>query len=226
MLLKTNLHFHTNKDEKLMSYNIYEYIDYAKERGFDVLACTPHRKFLFDEEYRRYAENKGILLIPGIEMEVDERHILVLNCDKSAEAIKTFRELRDYKNKNPQIFILAPHPFVLSRKSLFSNFTRNIDLFDAVEMSVFSNWLFNFNKRAGEVAGKYNKPFIATSDTHFLKDIERGYILIEAESKIIEALFSAIKTKRFQNKINLMSPFAMIKHILKSIFNYFFIPYF
>lgn len=218
MILKINLHFHARADELAVPYDIYQYIDYAKERGFGVLAYTPHRKFLFEEDFRRYAEDKGILLIPAMEMEIDQRHILVLNCGKEAENIKTFEELRDYKNKNPQIFILAPHPFIWSRKSLFSNLIRNLDLFDAVEMTVFSNWLFNFNKRAKEAAEKYNKPFIATSDTHFLGDIERGYALIEADGKNIKDIFAAIKKNKFQNKLNAMGLFAMAMHMLKANF--------
>lgn len=226
MLFKTNLHFHTHKDEEITCYDIYKYIDYAKERGFNVLAYTPHRRFLFKEEYSRYAKDRDILLIPGIEMEIDQRHILVLNCDNEVETIKTFEELRNYKNKNPQIFIIAPHPFIASRKSLKKKFLENVDLFDVVEMSVFSNWLFNFNKRAGKEAQRHNKPFIATSDTHFLKDIERGYALINIETSTqsvgVEAVLSAIKTKHFHNKLNPMGPLAMIKHTLKAIFNHFF----
>lgn len=217
MIFKANLHFHAHNDELAASYDIYKYIDCAEERGFDVLAYTPHGKFLYEEEYGRYAENKGILLIPGIEIRINKKHIVVLNCGKETENIKTFEELRNYKNKNPQIFILAPHPFLWSRKSLFSNLIRNIDLFDAVEMTVFSNWLFNFNKRAKKVAEKYNKPLVATSDTHFLKDMERGYALIEADNKTARDIFVAIKKNKFQDELNSMGLFAMAVHVFKLI---------
>jgi predicted metal-dependent phosphoesterase TrpH len=221
MILKSNLHFHTKNDvldRKIAPYDIYEGIDYAKEKGFDVLAFTPHRKFLFRNEYVEYAARKGILLIPGAEIEIKGKHIVVLNCDKKIEEIKNFIDLKNYKIKRPRIFIIAPHPFVFSPKSLFSNLIKNINLFDAIEMSVFSNKLFNFNKKAKEVAEKYNLPFIAASDTHFLKDLERGYALIDAKDKTVESVFAAMREKRFQNKMDSMSPLAMAEIKIKSGF--------
>lgn len=220
MFLKVNLHFHTGLDEKHLNYDIYQGIDCAKEQNFGVLAYTPHRKFLFEQKFSDYANSQGILLIPGIEIEIGKRHIVILNCDKEAENIKRFEDLANYKKKNPRILILAPHPFVFSVKSLKLDFLKNINLFDAVEMTVFSNVIFNFNKRAEIAAKKYNKPFIATSDTHFLKDINRGYALINVKEKTIEAVLDAIEKKDFQNKINSMNPFAMIKYIIKSFLSY------
>ncbi len=219
MFLKTNLHFHTVLDETSPRYNIYQGIDYAKEQNFGVLAYTPHRKFIFEQKFSQYAESKGLLLIPGIEIGIGKKHIVILNCDKEAENIKSFEDVANYKKRKPNILILAPHPFVFSPKSLKSSFLKNIDLFDAVEMTVFSNIIFNFNKRAEEIAKKYGKPFIATSDTHFLKDINRGYAIINAEEKTIKAVLDAVKRGDFQNKMNSMNPFAMAKHIIKGVLN-------
>ncbi len=219
MFLKTNLHFHTALDEKITNYSIYQGIDYAKEQNFGVLAYTPHRKFIFEQEFSNYAESRGLLLIPGIEIQIGKKHIVILNCDEVAENIKSFEDVANYKKRNPNILILAPHPFVFSPKSLKSSFLENIDLFDAVEMTVFSNTIFNFNKRAEAIAKKYGKPFIATSDTHFLKDINRGYALINVKEKNIGEVLDAIKKGDFQNKMNSMNPFAMAEHTIKSILN-------
>ena len=219
MILKTNLHFHTKEDEKSISYDIYQAIDYAKTHNFDVLAYTPHRKFFFKDEYAEYAAKKDILLMPGIEMEIEGKHIVVLNCDKEIEDVKSFSALSAYKRENSQVLILAPHPFVFSPKSLGPRLLENMALFDAIEMSVFSNKIFNFNKKAEKIAKKYNLPFIATSDAHFLEDMERGYALINVQEKTSEAVLSAIKKRDFQNKMNSMSPLAMLKYVIKSTLN-------
>jgi predicted metal-dependent phosphoesterase TrpH len=219
MILKTNLHFHTKEDGKDVSYDIYKAINYAKAHNFDVLAYTSHKKFLFQEKYADYAAEKGILLIPGIEMNVKKRHIVVLNCDKNIKNVKNFQDLADYKKRYPQIFILAPHPFVFSYKSLFSNLLKNIDLFDAIEMTVFSNKIFNFNKKAAEIALKYKKPFIATSDTHFLENMEKGYALIDTVEKTPKAIFSAIGGGKFENKIDSMGLLSMLKYRIKLLLN-------
>ncbi len=221
MILKTNLHFHTSLDDgKIVDYDIYRYIDCAKEKCFDVLVYTPHWKFLFRQEYADYAERKGILLIPGMEAEIGGKDVLIVNCDGEAEKIKTFEDLGAYKNKNPEVLIIAPHPYVLSPKSLRSKLLENIGLFDAIELTVFSNKIFNFNKKAAEVAEKYSKPLIANSDTHFLKDLNRGYSLVETEKKNIESVLSAVKKGKFQNKMDSMDIFAMLNFIRKLVYNY------
>ena len=227
MILKTNLHFHTKKDDIGITYDIYKAVDYAKEQGFNVLAYTSHKKFKFKQEYADYASQKGILLIPGIEVEIKRKHVVILNCEKEAEEIKTFEDLADYKRKNPQIFVIAPHPFVWNSKSLSSKLLANINLFDAIELTVFSNKIFNFNKKAQEVAEKYQKPLVATSDTHFLKDFNRGYALINVEVPTSrESIFAAIRKGDFQNKLNSMNLFAMAEFQIKLIFYLIFNPTF
>ncbi len=151
----------------------------------------------------------------GIEIKIKRKHILILNGDKKMEEIKTFGDLSDYKKRNPRIFVLAPHPFVFSYKSLGSKLLKNIDLFDAIELTVFSNKIFNFNKKAEITAKKYQKPLIATSDTHSLKDLNRGYALINTEMKNAESIFASIKKGNFQNNLNSMGIFAMAEIQIK-----------
>lgn len=229
MLLKTNLHLHTADDPKdKISYSIYQAIDHAQKKGFNVLALTCHKKYAYKKEYADYATTKNILLIPGIEASIEKRDVLILNCDKNIEKIKTFPELKLYKKNNPQIFIIAPHPFVpyLPPKSLGKKLLENIDLFDAIEITVFSNSLFNFNKKAVKIAEKYHKPFIATSDTHFLKGLDYGFSLIEIptpQEKIppdlnIKIIFSAIQGKKFKNKTTPLNPLLLLEFIIKATY--------
>jgi hypothetical protein len=220
MILKTNLHLHTADDPKdNVNYTVFQIIDHAKNLGFSVLALTCHQKFAYKKEYADYASPKDILLIPGIEAKIEGKHVIVLNCNKDIENIKTFEQLKNYKNNNPQIFILATHPFVPHHKlvSLGQELIRNINLFDAIELTVFSNKIFNFNKKASAVAEKHNKPLIAVSDTHFLKDLKRGYVLIDTNQKTPEAIFEAIKKGSFENKLNPMNPLAMLEFRIKGI---------
>ncbi|MBU1179087.1 PHP domain-containing protein [Patescibacteria group bacterium] len=223
MIIKTNFHLHTADDPKdKIPHTIYEAVDKAKEKGYGALAITCHEKVVFKKEYIEYAKQKGILLIPGIEAKIKKKHVVILGCNEEAEKIKTFQELKNYKKNNPQIFILAPHPFVWSRKSLGKKLIKNIALFDAIELTIFSNKIFDFNKKAMAVSTKYNKPLIATSDTHQLKDANRGYALINANEKTPRAIFEAIKKRQFENKMNSMGILAMmeikIKFILKELF--------
>ena len=116
MILKTSLHIHTSEDKKdghMISYNIYELIDEAHKKGFQVLGFTPHQKFVFKQEHADYAQQKGILLIPGVERRLGRiagNHVIILNCDKSAEKVRNLKQLARYKIDHPEVFVLCPHP--------------------------------------------------------------------------------------------------------------------
>lgn len=208
MILKTNLHFHANEDPThSIEYSVLEGIDYASKLDFQVLALTCHNKVALIEEHKKYALSKNILLISGVEINIGEkpedgRHLLILNCDKEAEEIKTFQDLEIYKKNHPEIFVIAPHPFFPSffkKQSLLEYTDKYIHLFDAIEHSWFYSKLINKNIPAVKLAQKRNKPLISTSDTHFMDFLDTDYCLIETEEKTPEAIFQSLKKHTFKN---------------------------
>ena len=65
--LKVDFHTHTAEDPfENINYNAFELIDRASQKGFDALAITNHNTVTYSKELARYAETKGVLLIPGI----------------------------------------------------------------------------------------------------------------------------------------------------------------
>jgi predicted metal-dependent phosphoesterase TrpH len=210
MQLKTNLHLHTADDPKdWIRYSAREAIDQAATLGFEVLGLTCHGFFAWKEEYDTYAKTKNILLIPGIELALNGptklhgRHVVVLNCDKDIEAVRTLDDLAEYKYNNPQIFILAPHPFYphpFEKLSLFEYLEKHIKFFDAIEWSWFYSRSMNGrNRRAEEIANIYKKPLIATSDTHFLEHLDFGYAKVTTEEKTVGAVLQAVNEGKFEN---------------------------
>ena len=208
MLLKTNFHFHTNEDPAhRIDYGITEGIDRASELGFKVLALTCHGKVVFKKEHGDYALSKDILLISGIEIEISEdgsngRHLLILNCGKEAEGIKTFKDLEEYRKNSPEMFVIAPHPFFPSlsgKQSLLEYTERYLHLFDALEHSWFYSKMLNKNVQAQKLSKERSVPLVATSDTHFFNFLDTDYCLIEAKEMSTEAIFSAIKEGSFEN---------------------------
>ena len=224
MRLKTNLHFHVKGDlMHNIAYDPFEAIDYAKNRGFSVLAFTAHRICLHKPEYEKYARERRMLLISGIEARIEGKDVVILNCDRGVEKITDFPGLREYKKTHPDIFVLAPHPYLTDttvRASLQKKLDDNIDLFDVIELTVFSNRLVNFNKKAIAAAKKYSQPLIATSDAHYLEDLERGYALIDTENITPAAVFSAIRTGKIKNVIHPLSCADMIKFRAKNLLAY------
>ena len=202
MKLKSNFHFHSSEDpyEKHLDYTFKEAIDYAAQRNFQVLAITLHGTFGYTKELSRYAQEKNILLVPGIEQFIENKHVLILGCQKDIEQVQTFAELRKYKKENPQICIIAPHPYFPGRISLQQKLAQNQDLFDAIEKSWFYTRWIDQNKKAQAFAQKLSLPYLATSDTHFLKYLNNAFANIEVSEKTIPAVLGAIKAGNFQNE--------------------------
>jgi len=227
MKLKASLHIHTAEDQidgYIIKYNIYQLIDKASQLGFKVLAVTCHRKFVYRKEYGDYAKDKGILLISGIELSMSKfmfwrNDLIVLNCDKNIEQVKTFKQLADYKKRHPEIFIIAAHPNFGQRQSMgIKKLIKYIDLFDAIEHCWFYSSKINFNRRVEKIAKNFFKPFIATADAHVLTYFNTDYAIIDAEELTPQSIFTAIKQNKF---INITKPKKLLELILYIIINEF-----
>src|SRR3989338_6702428 len=212
MMLKTSLHIHTLEDKvegHIIKYNVYELIDWAQQLGFKVLGLTCHKKFIYHDNFVKYASEKGILLLFGIELQMRKKikrnDLIVLNIDpKDAEAVEkinSFEKLAEYKKNHTDVFVLAPHPlstrvFSMGKKKL----VKNIKLFDNMEHCwCYSRRLLNANKKVKKITEKFNKPFVATSDAHFLKYFNTDYILVESDKLDPASVFNAIRRGAFTN---------------------------
>jgi len=228
MQYKASLHIHTSEDKKdghLINYNVYNLIDEAEKNGFKVLGFTPHKKFVFREEFAEYAKKKGILLIPGVERGLGRflnRHVVILNCDKTIEKVKTLKELHKYKREHPEIFILAPHPTYNRLISIGAGkLKKYIDLFDAIEHSAaYSKKMNGNNKKAELIAARFQKPIIATADVHFLKKLNTDFAIIEAVDLTAGSVLQAIKYGKFKNVTVPQTCFGLIKYYLNFLTKY------
>jgi predicted metal-dependent phosphoesterase TrpH len=212
MLLKASLHIHTKEDVvdgKIISYSVFELIDYALNSGFDVLAITTHRECIINESHIKYATARQMVLLPGIELDIVRRLVfhqdIILICPdlSSAEEAKHLREyddLKKFKQKYPNVFLLAAHPNFGRFDSMgWRNLQKNIDLFDAVELSWFYSKNFNLNKKSLDIAQKYKKPIIATSDAHSLDFFDSDYCEIKTSEKSPAEIIKSLKKGRIIN---------------------------
>ena len=74
-----------------------------------------------------------------------------------------------------------------------------IDCFDAIEHCFFHINLVNRNKKAVEIAKKYDKPIIGTSDLHHIHLFGYNYSLIDSE-KDLYSVFKAINNNKVELK--------------------------
>ncbi|MDP2736250.1 MAG: hypothetical protein Q8O59_00480 [bacterium] len=228
MQLKASLHIHTSEDKEdghIINYNVYNLIDEAQKCGFKVLGFTPHEKFVFKQEFADYAKNKGILLIPGVERGLGRffnKHVVILNCDKTIEKVKTLKQLLAYKEEYPEIFILAPHPTYNRLISIgASKLKKYINLFDAIEHSCACSKKSNFhNKKAAAIAARFQKPVIATADVHILKKLNTDFAIIEAVDLSTESVLQALRYGKFKNVIEPQSLLALYKYYVNFLSKY------
>ncbi|MDD5557778.1 MAG: PHP domain-containing protein [bacterium] len=185
MPLKADFHVHTAEDpEDPCELTAHELIDAARGLGYGVLAVTNHNVVTFDEGLRRYAADRGILLLPGTELSVcGRRHVLVINSplrgDRLDERVGTLADLAALKDEGT--LIIAPHPFHRAPVCLGRLLEEHVALFDAVESSHFSSSRLNLNRRAEAFARRHGLPLVGTSDAHFRFQFGRSYTLVDAE---------------------------------------------
>lgn len=214
-MLKAQFHVHAYGDPvDHIPYTPKTLIKRAATLGYEVLSITCHRKLLFNTDLKKYAQKLGILLIPGIEFEINKKHILGINVDKEIEQVDTFEKLRAYKSAHPECLIIAPHPFFPGKIALQKDLLNNIDLFDAIEYSFFYHKKKNYNEEAEKVAKRWKKPLIATSDCHILEHLDAGFSLLDA-TKNTKSVIDAVKKGKFQNITNSSSYFKLGKILLK-----------
>lgn len=198
MPLKCQFHSHCSGDAiDNINYSAKTLIKQAAKLNYTVLSITCHRKLLFSKGLQKYAKKKGILLIPGIEFEIDKKHILGINVDKKIMKVDTFAKLSKYKKSHPDCLIIAPHPFFPTRHCLKKILIKNIHLFDAIEISWAYTKTKNYNKKAIEVAKYFNKPIVATSDCHILNYLDAGYIHLDSK-KNPKSIIKAIRNNKIE----------------------------
>jgi predicted metal-dependent phosphoesterase TrpH len=196
--LKTDFHLHSAEDPlDRVRHTGKDLISKAADEGFDVISITNHHQMTFNQDLFFHAQKKGILLIPGVELTIKRRHVLVLNPPphKKCSDFPSLAKLR-----RPETLIIAPHPYYPGRYSLNGYLLEHIELFDALEYCHFYSPMINFNLRAVEVSRSFGLPIIGNSDAHFFSQLGSTYSLVYAE-KNLESVFDAIR----QNKLEIIS---------------------
>jgi len=208
--LKVDFHTHTSDDPKdYIDFNARQLIDRAAELGLNALAITNHDIVTFNSELEGYAAALGVVLIPGVELTLSNKHVVVINPDfRKAEGFRSLADLPAIRNGSN--LIIAPHPFYPGSRCLRSELEGHIDSFDAVEFSFFYNRVINPNRKAVKTAGVSGKPLVGSSDCHNIWQVGRTYSLVEAE-KTIPSIIAAVKKGRVEIATTPLSMWSMCR---------------
>ena len=195
--LKVDFHTHTADDpEDYIDFSSEQLIDRAAGLGYDALAITNHDLVTRRAGLEDYAAERGLLLIPGIELKLSGRHVVVVNPPFAQNpGLRSLEELRRLRTADS--LVIAPHPFYPGLKCLRSKLARYIDDFDAIEFSFFYSRLINPNRRAVRAAAASGKPLVGSSDCHNIWQVGFTYSLVEAE-KDIPSIVAAVKAGKVE----------------------------
>jgi len=201
--LRADLHIHTREAEPFIAYNARDVIVRAAREGYRVLSISNHDTQTFSDDLSAFARDHGILLIPGVEVTVEGRHVLVYNADVSVDKIKTFAGLKRYRT--PEWLVIAPHPFFPAAYCLREKLWQEIELFDAIEFSHFYTPRIDFNRAAVKLARALGLPLVGTSDSHLDEQFGTTFSLVDA-SPTVESVLGAIKAGRLSVVSRPLSP--------------------
>ena len=216
--IKVDLHIHTLDDPKdALDYSAHELLERARSLGFRVLAITLHDAVFDRAEVFADAARMGILLIPAAEVRLEGADVILLNV--SASEIETLQRLDDLeelrRRRGPSLFTIAPHPFYVLGGSIGEKLIEKIDCFDAIELCHFWSRLFNPNRRAVEVATRFQKPLIAASDAHRLHAFGSHYTSIPRPAELtIGNVIAALRS----GPLRLTSPPCSVADLLSTIY--------
>ncbi|MFC1648943.1 PHP-associated domain-containing protein [Nanoarchaeota archaeon] len=210
-MLKAEMHTHCKDDpEDVIKYSAEELIEEAAKQGFDVLSITLHKKLFYPRRYVKAAKKHGILLIPGVELRLEDCDVLAYNV--TASDVKGVKKLNDLnKIRRKETLIVAPHPFLPLANSLKGKFNEYHALFDAIEHTFFYHKYFRFWNKKAIAAGKYfNIPVVGNSDVHKLWNLGNTYTLIDSK-KDKASVIAAIKA----GKVKLVSKPLLTRRFLE-----------
>ncbi len=197
--LKCDFHLHTSDDPvDHICHSFETLVANAAELGYDVLCVTNHNVVSHTPEHAKFAESKGILLIPGVEIYVKGKHVVIINAPKEAEKVSDFEGLGSLRAGHPEIFVMAPHPYYPKGHCLGKLLDEHIGLFDGIEYCHYYVSIFNiFNARAARTARKSGRTLVGNSDTHDMRQFASTYSLVDSE-KDISSVVSALKQGRVE----------------------------
>ena len=201
-MLKVELHAHTAQDPcDYIPHTTRELIDRASRLGYGALAITLHNRHYDPAPDQEYAQARGLLLLRGIEMTIQGRHVLLVNFPAEAAAVTSFDDVRALKRRHPHGLVVAPHAFYPIGSAMRAEIDRHADIVDAIEInSVFTGWL-DFNGRAIRWARAHGKPLVGNTDLHLLAQLGSTYSLVDAPQDA-DAICDAIRAGRVAVRSN------------------------
>lgn len=202
MLIDLHTHTYPNSDDSFLAPT--ELIINAKRAGLDGVCLTDHEWYWDHEAAAWLGKVHDFLVIPGVETNTEDGHVLAFGVDKFQFGMHRMPFLRQMVNEKGGFMILA-HPF---RRHFYSsdnidesvdNFLKNplFEYIDTIEIlnGKATERQTNFSQVLGERLGWQG---VGGSDAHELKEIPSCATYFEHNIRNLEEFIQELKAGRYK----------------------------
>lgn len=204
MLIDLHTHTHPLSHDSLLSPD--ELIEAAKAARLDGVCLTEHDFFWDPTEVAALRKRHNFLVIPGIEVNTEDGHIVVFGLDRFVYGMHRVHELARLAQTAGAVMIAA-HPY---RRQLPFELRHEGDWTQALERAVANPALAHVtaietqngrgtdreNAFSTEVAARLNLPNTGSSDAHERKDIGRAATQLDRKITNLEGLITELRAGR------------------------------
>jgi predicted metal-dependent phosphoesterase TrpH len=202
MLIDLHTHTYPNSDDSFLSPS--ELIINAKRAGLDGVCLTDH-DWYWDHEAAAYLGRvHDFLVIPGVETNTEDGHILAFGIDKFQFGMHRIAFLRQMVDENDGFMILA-HPF---RRHFYSNddIDESVDRFLQNPLFHYVDTIEILNGKGTERQNSFSQALgkrlgwqgVGGSDAHELKEIPTCATYFERKVRNLEEMIQELKAGRYK----------------------------
>ena len=197
-IMKMDMHCHTKEGSLDALASMEEYVERLMELGYDGMMITDHNSYKGYENWLRVEKNiqaklpegKRFVVLKGIEYDThNSGHMIIVLPDGVSSRIFEARGLsveQLQKIVHELGGIIGPaHPYgngyyAIMRTHKGKKHPEILEKFDFIETFNGKTSLFG-NNMADILAKRYNKPGIAGSDSHIMKDMGKVYTIFKED---------------------------------------------
>lgn len=199
-----DLHTHSRPRSDDSDIRPTELVQRAKQAGLDGICLTEHDYFWDKDDLAALSQENDFLILPGVEMNTEEGHILVFGIEEYIFGMHRIEFLKRIVDEAGGAMILA-HPY---RR----NYYRDRDL-QATAEQYSQRTFFRFldaieisNGRAKEIENEFSQELcrqldlkgVGGSDAHATSDIPSSATLFERNIHNVQELITELKAGRFR----------------------------